>query len=144
MDFFFKFFIFGYVKENGNQFLVFFSLRRNSWIVMYGWSGPSITYSACQLRKCFLIYSFTSQLNNFLKINIDVKVAQNRKKLTHSRRYILMSAFTIHVNPPHTFFFFFLGLIHLLIVIKEKRKRIISISRERRKTKVRNRAERDS
>lgn len=44
---FFKLFIFGCVKENGDQFLVFFSLRRNSWIVMYGWSGPSIAYSAC-------------------------------------------------------------------------------------------------
>ena len=31
--------------------------------------------------------SLLNTVNSILKINIDVKVAQNRKKLTHSRRY---------------------------------------------------------
>ena len=62
------------------------------------------------LRKMGISYccfSHSEEISLILKINIDVKVAQNRKKLTHTPDDILMSAFTIHVNPTpqHTSFF---------------------------------------
>jgi len=54
--------------------------------------------------------SLLNTVNSILKINIDVKVAQNRKKLTHSLQKISLCQlyYSRKSNTPTHLFFFFL------------------------------------
>lgn len=58
------------------------------------------------ISYCCFSHSEEIQISLILKINIDVKVAQNRKKLTHSRRYPYVSFYYSRKSntPTHLFF----------------------------------------
>ena len=72
-------------------------------------NGFFLNLFLAMLRKMGISYccfSHSEEISLILKINIDVKVAQNRKKLTHSRRYPYVSFYYSRISntPTHLFF----------------------------------------